>query len=93
VQFLSGRRILGVHIHHEVRVCGKKRHLTFRIATIGAMCVGLDELSDRETSRCFFWGDANVFAHDLILLADGTEGGTFRPLHIFSSHTKKYGLS
>jgi hypothetical protein len=23
------------------------------------------------------------------LLADGTEGGTFRPLHIFSSHAKR----
>jgi hypothetical protein len=24
------------------------------------------------------------------LLVDGSEGGTFRPLHIFSSHAKKY---
>jgi hypothetical protein len=49
-----------------VGVCGKERHLTFRIAAIGAMCVGLDELPDREAIRCFFGGDANVFAHDQV---------------------------
>jgi hypothetical protein len=26
------------------------------------------------------------------LLVDGSEGGTFRPLHIFSSHAKKYEM-
>jgi hypothetical protein len=37
VQFLRGRWILGVHGHHEVGVCGKERHLAFRITTIGAV--------------------------------------------------------
>jgi hypothetical protein len=36
-----------------VGVCGKERHLTFRIATIGAVCVGLDELADSEAIRGF----------------------------------------
>src|ERR1700733_7971804 len=48
VQLLRRLRILGVHVHHEVRIWSKQRHLTFRIAAIGAVCVGLDELPDRE---------------------------------------------
>jgi hypothetical protein len=43
VQLLRGCWILRVHIHHEVGVDGKKRHLAFRIATISAVCVGLDK--------------------------------------------------
>jgi len=35
---------------------GKESHLTFRIATIGTVCVGLDEFSDREPIRGFIPG-------------------------------------
>jgi hypothetical protein len=49
----EGLRILGVHVHDEVSVCGKESHLAFRIATIGAVCVGLDELPDSEAIRGF----------------------------------------
>jgi hypothetical protein len=37
-----------------VGVCGKKRHLAFRIAAIGAVCIGLDEFEDCEPIRSFF---------------------------------------
>jgi hypothetical protein len=36
-----------------VSVQGKESHLTFRIATIGAVRVGFDELSNGETICCF----------------------------------------
>ena len=42
------RRVLRVHVHDEVGVLCKERHLTFRFSTVGAVCVGLDELSDGE---------------------------------------------
>jgi hypothetical protein len=51
VQLLRRLRILGVHVHHEVSVGGKERHLAVRVATIGAMRVGLNEFPDRETIR------------------------------------------
>jgi hypothetical protein len=38
-----------------VGVCGKECHLTFRIATIGAVRVGLDEFADRKAVRGFSW--------------------------------------
>jgi hypothetical protein len=41
-------------------VCGKKGHLSFSIATIGTVCVGLNEFPD---SGGFFGGDGTVFAH------------------------------
>ena len=34
VELLGRRRIIGVHIHHEVGVFRKESHLTFRIAAI-----------------------------------------------------------
>jgi hypothetical protein len=37
-----------------VGVCGKERHLAFRIATIGAVGIGLDEFADCEPIRSFF---------------------------------------
>jgi len=46
-----------------VGVFGKEGHLTFRIATVGAVCVGLDELTDREAVGGFTWGDGDMFAH------------------------------
>jgi hypothetical protein len=66
VQFLRRCWILGVHVHHEMRVWHKERHLTFRITTIGAVCVGLDELPDSKAIRGFVGGDGNVFAHKLV---------------------------
>src|SRR5580704_9126316 len=66
VQLLCGRGILGVHVHHEMGVCGKKRHLRFRITTIGAVCVGLDELPDSEAIRGVTGRDSSVIAHELV---------------------------
>jgi hypothetical protein len=51
-----------------MRVCGEKRHLTLRIAPIGAMGVGLDEFPDSEAIRGFFGRDRNAFAHNLVSL-------------------------
>jgi hypothetical protein len=51
-----------------MRVCGEKRHLTLRIAPIGAMGVGLDEFPYSEAIRGFFRRDRNMFAHDLVSL-------------------------
>src|SRR5882757_9002584 len=47
-------------------VWSKECHLTFCIAAIGAVRVGLDEFPDREAIRDFFRGDASVFSHDLV---------------------------
>src|ERR1700730_11907053 len=63
VQLKSVLWILGVHMHHEVGVRGKERHLAFRIAAIGAMRVGLDELPDREAIGGFGRGEGSVFTH------------------------------
>src|SRR6202007_314337 len=54
--------VLGVHVHHKMGVCGEQSHLAFRIPTIGAVGVGLDELSDGEAIRGFLGGDGDVFA-------------------------------
>src|ERR1700758_264070 len=62
-QFLRWIGILCVHVDHEVRICGEKSHLTFRIATIGTMCIGFNELPDGEAVRGFAGGDRDVFAH------------------------------
>ena len=60
----EGFRILGVHVHDEVRIWTKERHLAFRIATIGAMRVGLDELSNSEAVRRLAGRDGQVLAHE-----------------------------
>src|SRR6266852_2097989 len=64
VQLLRRLRILGVHVHNEVRIWSKERHLAFRIATIGAMRVGLNEFSDRETICGFAGRGCQVLAHE-----------------------------
>jgi hypothetical protein len=69
-QLLRRRRIFAVHIHHEVGVRGEERHLTFRIATIRAVRIGLDELADRETIGGFGGGDGDVLAHGRVSLFD-----------------------
>ena len=45
---------------------GAKLNLIICKATIGAMCVGLDELPDSEAIRGFVGGEGNVFAHELV---------------------------
>ena len=60
----EGFVVLGVHVHHEVRVRCEERHLAFRIAPIGAVRVGLDEFSDREAIRGFAGRDGDVLAHE-----------------------------
>ncbi len=50
-------------MHHEVGVRGEERHLAFRIAAIGAMRVGLNELPDCEAIRGLERGDGSVFTH------------------------------
>src|SRR4029077_13011914 len=44
-------------------ICREERHLAFRVATVRAMCVGLDEFSDGEPIRGFFRGDGDLFSH------------------------------
>src|SRR6201988_748886 len=63
-QLLRELRILGVHVHDEVRIWSKERHLACRIATIGAMRICLNELSDRETVRHLAWRNRQVLAHE-----------------------------
>jgi hypothetical protein len=63
VQFLRRLRVLGVHVHHKVSVWCKESHLTIRIATIGAMRIRLNELSDREAIRGVAGRDRQVLAH------------------------------
>src|SRR3984893_5317638 len=65
VQLERWLRILGVHVHHEVGVRGKERHLAFRIAAIGAMRVGLNELPDREAIGGLDRGEGSVFTHEV----------------------------
>src|ERR1700752_2316512 len=67
-QFLRWIGILCVHVDDEVRICGEKSHLTFRIATISAVCIGLNQFADGEPVRGFIWGDTDVFAHEFALL-------------------------
>jgi hypothetical protein len=38
-------------------------HLTFRIATIGAVRIGLDKFANREAIRCLLRGDGDVLTH------------------------------
>jgi hypothetical protein len=53
-------------VHHEVGVGGKEKHLTFCVATIGAVGVSLDKLSDSETVRGFTRRVRSVFVHALV---------------------------
>ncbi len=53
-----------VHVHDEVSIGGKERHLPVLIATIGAIRVGLDEVPDGEAVRGLIGGDRNMLAHD-----------------------------
>ena len=40
--------ILGVHVHHETGVRRKERHLTLGVTAVGAVCIRLDEFSNRQ---------------------------------------------
>ena len=62
MQLLGRLRFFGVHVHHEMGVCGEQSHLAFRIPTIGAVGVGLDELPDGKAIPGFLGEDAKVFA-------------------------------
>ena len=66
-------------------VCGKECHLTFRIATIGAVCVGFDELPDSEAIRGLIRENGDVLAHELVSLLD-----SFRRGRIGDSSTNRY---
>src|SRR5579864_5032912 len=48
----------------------KERHLTCRIATIGAVCIGLDKLPDGESIRSVAGGDGCVLYHEWVSLFD-----------------------
>jgi hypothetical protein len=76
VQLHRGLRVLGIHVHHKVGVCHKERHLTFRIATISAVSVGLDKLPDSQAIRGLVEGDGNVFAHESMLSGSFRHGKT-----------------
>jgi hypothetical protein len=41
--------VLGVHVDHKVGVRCEERHLTFCIASVGAIGVGFDEFSDSKS--------------------------------------------
>src|SRR5216684_8166048 len=45
-------------------VCREERHLTFRIAAIGAVCVLLDELPNGKAIRSFVGREGHVLAHE-----------------------------
>src|SRR3984885_8865958 len=75
MQLLRGLRIFGVHVHHEVGVCGEQRHLPLRVATVGAVRVGLNELPDSETVGSFRDGDRDVLAHEIS--SDFEDGPSF----------------
>jgi len=51
-----------------MNIGGKQGHLTFRVASIGAVCVCLDELPDSEAIRGFTGRDSSVVAHELVSL-------------------------
>jgi hypothetical protein len=70
MQFLRGCRIFRIHVHHEVRVGGEERHLAFSIATVGAMCIGLDKFPDSEPICRLFGRDSNVPGHQLVSALD-----------------------
>jgi hypothetical protein len=53
VQLLRRLGILAVPVNDGVRIWSKPRHLPFGVATVGAVCVGLDELSNSEAIRGF----------------------------------------
>src|SRR5258707_199271 len=53
VKYLRGRRIICIHVHHEMGIGGEESHLAFRIAAICAMGVGLDESENGKTIRGF----------------------------------------
>jgi len=60
-----------------VSVCGKKCHLSFRIASISIICVGFYELVYSESIGGFVWGNADVLAHKLVL-AVGFRSGSLK---------------
>jgi hypothetical protein len=49
VKLLGWRRIFGVHVDDEVGIRREEGHLTFSIAPVGAIGVGLDEFADRKS--------------------------------------------
>jgi hypothetical protein len=51
VQFLRGCRILGIHIHHEMRVDRKEGHLAFGVTTVCAMRVRFNQFPDSKSIR------------------------------------------
>jgi hypothetical protein len=64
MQLHGGFRILRVHVDDEVGIFGEERHLAFRIAPVGAMCVRFNKLPDRESICSFTGRDGSVFAHE-----------------------------
>jgi hypothetical protein len=63
-------RIFGIHVHHDVGICGKARHLTARIPTFGTVCVRFDEFPDVAAVRASLEGIRDVLAHELVDLFD-----------------------
>src|SRR5947207_10086700 len=53
----------------------EERHLTFRITPIGAMCVRLDELPNRQAIGGFAGRDGDVLAHPIVSLLDSFRHG------------------
>src|SRR5580692_9702538 len=89
VQLLRGVRVSGVHVHHEVGVGGEQSHLAFRIAAVGAMGVGLDELADGEAVRGFLGKDGDAFAHQASSMARVSRNASM-PYRPYSRPTPEY---
>src|ERR1700733_2294790 len=103
MQFLGGLRILCIPEHDKVCVVGKESHLTFRIATVGAVRVGLDELANCKAIRGFFGRDSYVLAHWLVSLGLNDGSGfekSFDPVSavfapaagVFESSPRRVGI-
>ena len=88
------RMSFSIHVH-EVSICREERHLTFRIATIGTMCVSLNELSDGEAIGRFSresaeYGSSGMPGHSPE--REGAEATTFSlwpPCRDFNNSTSK----
>src|SRR6266853_5159818 len=78
---MSVGRVFCKHVNHEMCVFGEESHLTFCIATIRAVRVGLHQLPNGETVRRFVRRDGDVLAHRYSRIARGSRNASipYRP--------------
>jgi hypothetical protein len=68
MKLLTRLRIATIHEDNEVSVLGEERDLLGRIATIGAMGVCVDQLTNRQPIGGLFARETDVIRHELSLL-------------------------